>query len=417
MVSMLKQYVDEYMNVWPFSGVICVFKEGKVIFQSTTGKACHEFDIDNTIDTCFSLGSISKQFTAFSIMQLFDKGLVEIHVPANQYLPKALWIDERITLHHLMSHTSGLNQFYNFSDDFFGVHNRDTYNRQDYFNAYIKKPVRFEPGSRYEYCNAGYNVLAWIVENMSCLSFGVYLKENIFRPLGMIHSALDDGLNIIYNKAYPYQMDRDTPVRCQYYNEKFSIGAGAIVSNCEDLHLWYKCLKNHQLLSEKAYSLYLSDNLNNYCYGLNHDRIYGKDRYQHGGDHFGVMAYMQNFFADDICVIIIANLECGNHYRIGDNISRILFTQQYETPHRFEEIKLSEELAQLYEGVYLDQKIEIRCNNGNWEFVRCNGELHISIYPVGTHKFARKWEDQENPYELEVTDETVSFLGYEKKRQ
>ena len=415
MVKMLEKYIDEYLNVWPFSGVVYVYKEGEILFQSVTGKACHEFNIENTMETCFSLGSISKQFTAFSIMQLFDKSLVDIHLSANRYLPRELWIDERITLHHLMSHTSGQNQFYNFDEDFFGVHNRDTYNRKDYFNEYINKPVRFEPGSKFEYCNAGYNLLAWVVENVSALSFSEYLNRNIFIPLGMKHSVLDDGINVINNKAFPYQMDRDNIVRSQYYNEKFSVGAGAVVSSCDDLILWYKCLRNRQLLSDKAYSLYLGENLNNYCYGLNHDRIYGRDRYHHGGDHFGVMAYMQNFFEDDICVIVAANLECGNHYRIGNNISSILFTEQYEVPGKFKEIEIDKKLAHLYEGVYLDKKIEIRRNDGKWEFVRCNGELHISIYPVGTHKFARKWDDQENPYELEVTNETVKFLGYEKK--
>ena len=412
--NILRQYIDEYFNIWPFSGVICVCKAGEIIFQSATGQACREHGIDNTMETCFSLGSISKQFTAFSILQLYEKGLLDIFAPANQYLPKEYWVDTRITPHHLMSHTAGLNQFYDFDHDFFGIYNRGTYNQFDYFKKYIDQPLRFSPGEKFEYSNAGYNLLAWIVEHISGMPFEAYLKENVFLPLGMAHTALDTGTNIIKNKAYPYQMDMDTPVRCQYYNEKFSAGAGGVVSNCGDLLLWYKCLRERRLLSGETYALFFSENKNAYCYGLNHDKIYDRERYFHGGDHFGVMAYMQSFFQEDTCVIVLANLECGHHYHIGDSISRILFTGIYEKPRRLARVAISEELAQLYEGVYLDGKIELRRYGEDWAFVRCGGELRIAVYPAGTHAFARKWDDQKKPHELEPFGRSIKFFGYEK---
>ncbi|MDR0896905.1 MAG: beta-lactamase family protein [Oscillospiraceae bacterium] len=414
-IKLLRKYVNEYLDIWPFSGVISVYRNGQPVFESATGKACREFDIDNTMDTCFSLGSISKQFTAFSIMQLFDKRLMDIDKPANDYLPKELQIDPRITPHHLMSHTSGLHQFYNWEDDFFGEHNRDTYCRQDYFDTYINKPVHFTPGSQFEYNNAGYNILAWIVENISGLTFGKYLFENIFKPLGMENSALDDGLNIIPGKAFPYQFRGDMPTRCLYYNEKFSIGASAVVSNCRDLIAWYKCLKNRQLLSSSAYKLFFEEHLNGYCYGLFHDKANEKDRYYHGGDHFGVMAYIQYFFDEDVCMMVMANQECGNHYRIGDAIRNIYFENKYEPPQRIAQTALTEEEASLYEGTYLAHKIEVRRNGNHLDYLRCNGEIKISMYPAGLHQFAKKWEDQGTPSKFDVTEDgRVIFQGFEK---
>jgi CubicO group peptidase (beta-lactamase class C family) len=414
-IKHLKDYTNAYIQLWRFSGVIGVYKNGEPVFESASGKACHEFGIDNTMDTCFSLGSISKQFTAFSVMQLYDKKLIDLHEPANNYLPKELHIDHRITPHHLLSHTSGLNQFYNWEDDFFAEHNRDTYCRQDYFDKYINKPVRFTPGSQFEYNNAGYNILAWIVENMSGLAFGEYLSACIFQPLGMESSALDDGLNIIQGKAFPYQIKDDIPVRCQYYNEKFSIGAGAVVSNCRDLLTWYRCLKNRQLLSGSAYQLFFAEHLSGYCYGLNHDAVNGRDRYYHGGDHFGVMAYIQYFFDEDVCMIVMANQECGNHYRIGDAIRTIYYENKYESPQRIAETTLTEEEARLYEGTYLQHKIEIRRNGNHLDYFRCNGEMKISMYPAGLHQFARKWDDQNSPSKFDVTEDgKVIFQGFEK---
>lgn len=123
---MLAKYVEEYIASWNFSGVIYVVKEGEVLLQTASGMACYEFEIPNTIHTNFSLASITKQFTAFAIMQLWDQGRIDLHNSANTYLPPNLAIDSRISILHLLSHTSGLPQFYNFEEDFFGVYNRNT---------------------------------------------------------------------------------------------------------------------------------------------------------------------------------------------------------------------------------------------------------------------------------------------------
>lgn len=156
--------------------------------------------------------------------------------------------------------------------------------------------------------------------------------------------------------------------------------------------------------------------MNGYCYGLNHDINHEKVRYYHGGDHLGIVTYVQNFFDDDICIIILSNNDFNNQYRLGDSISDIIFTSKTDhIPERLPEITLDEELAQKYEGVYLNKKIELRRHNGAWEFVRFNRSLHISIYPVGNHQFSCKWRYQYNPYTLtECDDGTFEFFGYKK---
>ncbi len=414
-VTSIEEYLDQYIKIWPFSGVIGVIQNNNVIFQKSYGNACHEFCIKNTMDTCFTLGSISKQFTAFIVMLLYEQGKMDIYLPINNYLPEELWLDNRITAHHLLSHISGLHQFYNWEDDFFQIYDRSTFCRQDFFNKYIDKPLNFEPGTKFEYNNAGYNMLAWAVENVCNESFGEVLKSLIFEPLRMNNSVLDDGSNIIKNRAFPYQMDRDEIVRCQYYNEKFSIGAGAIVSNFYDLCKWFQCLRNRKLLSDKTYDLFFRDNLAGYCYGLNHDKVYGRKRYFHGGDHLGVMTYMQNYFEDDISIIVLSNQECGNTYHIGNAIAEILFTGETNQPERFLQVDLSESDLSKYEGVYLENKIVLQKGKDGLEFVRFNGEIHLSLYPVGKHKFAKKWYDQTNPYTLkECEDGSFEFFGYKQ---
>lgn len=409
-------YLQSYVEQWGFSGVVCIYKEGDIVLHKENGFACMEFGIKNSLETCFSLGSISKQFTAFAVMQLVDKGLIQLDESAVIYLPDNLSIDARITVHQLLSHTSGLHNFYNFDDDFFGAYNRNTYARQEYFDLFIDRALLFEPGTHYNYNNANYNLLAWIVESMSRMSFGDYLRENIFLPLGMKNTVLDTGTNIIPGKAFPYDYDSSGIVRCQYYNEKFSVGAGAVVSNSADLVRWYRCLRERKLLTESTYATFFSVNQNQYCYGLEKRVIHDRACYTHGGDHLGVMTYAGHFFEENLFICILSNAGFGNQYKMAASICDLLFTGKTSPPMTLPTVELSDEQAKKCEGVYLDRKIELRRHNGNWAFVRFNGELHIPVRPVGNHRFARIDADQYEPYALkECKDGSFEFFGYKKK--
>lgn len=412
----IESYMNKYIKIWPFSGTIGVLSKGKIVFSKSFGMACHEYSIPNNIDTCYSLGSMSKQFTAFLIMLLYEQKKLDIDNPINMYLPKELYIDNRITAHHLLSHTSGLHQFYNWEDDFFQIYDRNTFNRQEFFEKFIKRPLSFEPGSQFEYNNANYNMLAWAIENIVGMDFCDALKKYIFQPLGMENTVLDDGHNIIRNNAFPYQMDRNEIVRCQYYNEKFSVGAGAVFSNFADLCKWYYSLKNRVYLSENTYTRFFNENKNGYCYGLNKDKVYGRTRFYHGGDHLGVMTYRQDFYNEDICIVVLSNLECGNNYHIGNAITELLFTGQTEEPKKIPELKLDKSNLSKYEGVYFKDKIVLELGEEGLEFVRFNGDVHHLLYPVGKNVFAKKWYAQTTPYMLtECEDGNFEFFGYVNK--
>lgn len=411
----IQEYMDHYTSHFSFTGVISVTQKGKTLFQNAYGEANIEFSIPNTLETTYTLASVTKQFTAFAILQLYDKGLIDLDLPINHYLPEKLKVDNRITIHHLLSHTSGLKNFYTFEDDFFQIFDRSNYNRDKFFNRYFKEPLVFDPGSKFEYNNAGYNLLAWLIEEVSGERFQEYLTEHIFKPIGMHDTTIDHDQNIIKNKAYPYTRYGNDLVRCLYYNEKYSIGAGAIVSNCEDLKKWYTCLKEKKILSQKAYGRYFRTNLNNYCYGLNKDIRHEKTLFYHGGDHLGGLALVQYFFDEDVCIIILANRDTSNQYRIGNAINDIIFKGETELVVVEEEIQLDENLAKAYEGVYLDDKIELRRTNKEWHFIRHDGNQCISIYPIGNHKFAAKWFDRSSPYTLnEDSPGKFKFFGFSK---
>jgi CubicO group peptidase (beta-lactamase class C family) len=205
----IERYLQEYMELWPFSGAIRVVKQGEILFDQAFGMACLEFDVPNKTDTRFGLASISKQFTTFAVMQLYDRGQIDIDQPVNNYLPANLKLDPRITAHHLMSHTSGLYIFNGLKDDFYGGKDKHNYYKEQFLSYFLDRPLQFDPGSKFEYCNSGYHMLAFLIEVISGVSFKQYLAENIFKPLGLCNTILDDGMEMITNKAYGYCMNHE----------------------------------------------------------------------------------------------------------------------------------------------------------------------------------------------------------------
>lgn len=414
-IKKLTEYINEYAKLWDFYGVIQIIKSGNTIFENSYGYASLSFDIKNTIKTRFTIASLTKQFTAFSIMILYDRKLLDIDDAANCYLPDYMQIPDDITVHHLLSHTSGLHNNYNFDDDLFIGDDRKLYSQSEFFQSYILRQPIINPGTQYDYNNSNYNLLAWIIENVSGMGYEEFISMHIFKPLSMYNTEVDDGIKIIKNKAENFTRDYDKWVKAPYFNEKFSIGAGAIISTCEDLYKWFLSLRDKKLITKETYNRYLQENMNAYCYGLNHSNVYGTDKYWHGGDHMGIQTYIQNYFAEDLCIIILSNNESLNQYKLGDSISDILHGIDKKITEKIAEIAMNYEDMKKYCGTYLVGKIDVEEIGGKFYFTRFNGNLHIELYPVDIGKFLRRYYEQINPYNLTEGDDGVpQFFGYKK---
>jgi len=326
--------------------------------------------------------------------------LLQLDEKANLYLPSNMQISSNITVHHLLSHTSGLYNFYNFEDDFYVDEDRAPYNKRAFLIDWINKRQVHEPGTVFHYNNSNYNLLAWIIENISGQSYNDFLTANIFIPLGMSNSEYDDGQNILKQKASNYMYDYGKLVRIPYTNNLFSIGAGALVTNCDDIQRWYECLKNREILSEHAYNIYFRENINHYCYGLERINEDERIKYSHGGDSLGISAYTQYFFEQDICIMIISNTESLNQYRFGNSIATIMYGDLPKISSKPEETFVSFETLETYTGTYLPGKIHIEVKDGKLYLVRVNHNIHIELYCVGKNLFMRRYEEQQEPHNL-----------------
>lgn len=412
----LSEYVDSELDYWDFSGVIRIIRGDEILFETSRGYSNIEFGIKNNMTTRFCVASVIKQFTAFAIMLLYDRGLLLLSERADRYLPPNLQLPTDITVHQLLSHTSGLHNNYNFEDDFYVGEDRKPYDQETFFNDWIIRQPMKKPGEEFEYNNSNYTLLAWIIENLSGQSYNTFLKEHIFSRLGMDNSTYDNGQEILRGKADNYMHDYGVLVRVPYTNSLFGIGAGGLVTNCDDLQKWYECLRDRKLLSRQAYELFLTENQNHYCYGLERYAENGRVKYAHGGDFLGVCAYTQYFFDEDLCVLILSNSESLDQYRLGNALAAILHGEQPPHSHRQEEIPLTPEELQQYVGTYLPGKIQIELRDGKLYLVRVNQNIHIELYCVGKHQFKRRCEEQQQIHTLLSEGEhEPSVWGYKRR--
>ena len=197
----LAEFIGRETEYWDFWGTIRVVKGGEILWETSRGYASAEFGVRNTMSTRFTIASVTKQFTAFAVMLLYDRGLLSLDADANRYLPEDMQIPAGISVHDLLAHTSGLYNFYNFEDDFYIGEDRLPYDRKTFLSKWILKQPMNAPGESFNYNNSNYNLLAWIIEYVSKQSYAEFLYGNIFRPLGMVNTVFDDGLAIHENKA------------------------------------------------------------------------------------------------------------------------------------------------------------------------------------------------------------------------
>ena len=167
----LAAFIGRETEYWDFWGNIRIVKSGSILWETSRGYACAEFGVKNSMSTRFTIASVTKQFTAFAVMLLYDRGLLSLDADANTYLPEDMQIPSGITVHDLLAHTSGLYNFYNFEDNFYIGEDRLPYDRKVFLNKWILKQPMNAPGELFNYNNSNYNLLAWIIEYVSKQSY------------------------------------------------------------------------------------------------------------------------------------------------------------------------------------------------------------------------------------------------------
>lgn len=307
-------------------GVFMVAKNGNVVYQRAFGKANLELDVNLTTENVFQLGSMTKQFTAIAILMLEEQGKLAVNQTVSKYIPEYPSGDS-ITLHHLLTHTSGIKDFTKMKAL------RDISQKEmtpkmmvDFFK---NEPVDFKPGEKFDYNNSGYVLLGYIIELVSGETYEEFVKQYIFQKVGMNKSYYATDRQIINNRAYGYQKKENRYVNKTVINFSVPFASGSLMSTTNDMLKWQNALNQNVLLakenSQKAFRKYKLNSGEEFAYGYGWHikEISGMQDREHGGSIFGFKTMGVYIPSEDIYVIGLSNCDCNSPTQLTRDIAAL----------------------------------------------------------------------------------------------
>jgi CubicO group peptidase (beta-lactamase class C family) len=299
-----------------FNGTILVKKDNKILYERAFGLADRQWDIRNTVDAKFLIGSVSKSYTALMVLILVDEGLIDLNATINTYIPQYEGPGKnKATIHQMLTHTSGI-------PDHGAIPNltkkrvRWMYDSDQYLELVKETELKFEPGTGFQYSGIAYNLLAIICEKVTKKSFAELLKQRIFVPLNMDDSSLNNNLDINPKRAYGYEYYLLEGYKLpSYLSMDHCKGSGGILSTVEDMAKFNnECFETQTLVAKSLYKKMFTRHVKDwqyYGYGWWIDTVdvngTRKTLISHGGSTDGYKAYSTRIVEDHTDIILLEN--------------------------------------------------------------------------------------------------------------
>lgn len=244
-----------------FSGAVLVADNSQVIYRKAFGLANREWAIPNSIETKFRLASVSKQFCSLITMQLIQDGKLRLDDSITSHLPAYRQdTGERITIHHLLAHQSGIPDFTG-SFNYRNTTARLLFEKDDFIKRFCSGDLTHRPGELYNYCNAGYVILGRIIEKVTKKSYEQNIVDRITQPLGMTNTGYDNPHNVLAKRASGYTHGPFRFKISPYIEMDPAPGAaGALYSTIDDLFVWDCALTSNKLLKKNLRDLMFTPN-------------------------------------------------------------------------------------------------------------------------------------------------------------
>jgi CubicO group peptidase (beta-lactamase class C family) len=419
-------------------GVVMVSHQNQIIFSEAYGLANIPYNIPNDIETVFGIGSISKQFTAMGIVLLQLDGKLSVDDDIQKYLPEMHNFGKPITIRHLLHHTSGLRS----SPELFGLagwRDGDAITNEDAYRYLTKQThLNFETNSEFMYTNSGYILLAKIIENITKQDFKSWIKENIFEPLQMNSTFIEEDNSKIITKTASSYTEIEPGVFVNVENFDLTYGASNVYSTCSDILKWSKNFSQTSNEWQKAFTMLKtldilnSEKKNNYAFGIFVDDFLGNPRVQHTGAIAGFRSIMYVYPNDDLEIVIFSNFTTNQIFKIADQISQLFLQNKSATAisntTSSHPIQLDTNSLKKYEGMYWNDfdnySRKIYLENDTLWYLRSNNKKSPLI-PITENEFQMggindqlvlKFEKNSHKLSLISADNSIStFEKYEDK--
>ncbi len=369
---------------------VLIAKNGEVIYRNAFGLANMELDVKMQVNNVFEIGSITKQFTAVSILMLLEQGKIDLDDDITKYIEDYPTHGHHISIHHLLNHTSGIKSYTSMAS-WVPLWRKD-FTPIEMIDFFKKEPMDFAPGQEWSYNNSAYFILGYIIEKVSGEPYETYIEQHIFKPLNMKSTLYGSNKEIIKNRAYGYQKSGKY-TNAEYLSLTQPYSAGSIMSTVDDLFIWNRAIKNNLLLQPEtiqlAFTNYTLNNgdKTNYGYGWSFGSINGSPTIEHSGGIFGYVTNSIYLPEEDVFVAIYSNCDCSDPTGVSNRLASIAIGKPFPGKKDIVSITLKE--LEKWEGIYDFEDGSIRTitiENGKI-YSQKQGSTKFEIFPMKNNVF------------------------------
>ena len=419
--------VDAYMQaqarVSRFNGVVVVARDGTPIVSKGYGWANAEWEIPNTPQTKFRLGSITKQFTATAVLRLQEQKKLTVQDPICSYLTPCPDLWKPISIHHLLTHTSGIPSYTGLPDYQKTMMVPRTIEQM--VAVFRDLPLEFAPGEKFKYNNSGYFLLGVIIEKVAGKKYEDALRDEIFTPLGMNDTGYDWAEPLLPRRAAGYTRKGDTLVNAKPLDMQQPYSAGSLYSTVDDLLKWDQALYSDRVLPEAARTLMFTPFKDTYAYGWAiqppERATSGRLQIGHGGGINGFSTMITRVPEDRVTVIVLANVDNVNAGNIARDLMAMTYGLPYQTPTERTSITVSPVVLGQYVGRYQiapDFILAVTFEDGRL-MTQATGQNKLEVFAESETKFFLKVVDAQLTFgkdvEGNVTHVTLHQNGQDRK--
>ena len=407
----MDQVVQSHVASHTFMGSVLVARGNEVIFSKGYGSADLEWDVPNSPSTKFRLGSVTKQFTAASILLLEERGKLSVNDPVKKYMPDAPAAWDNITIKHLLTHTSGIPNFTSFPD--YPKLEPFTTTTAQLVARFRDKPLDFAPGEKWNYSNSGYVLLTYLLEKVTGGTYETFVRENILTPLGMKDSGVDSNAEVIHHRASGYVFQKGRFENAGFINMTVPQGAGALYSTTEDLLKWEQGLFGGKLLKPASLEKMTTPFKNNYAFGLTVTTTGGHKRIEHGGGIEGFNTDLTYYPDDKMTVVVLSNVNGNAPGEIAGKLAALARGDAVKMPNERKEITLDPKLLNRYVGAYqmANGPAMLITLENNLLFSKLGNQPSVQIFPESETLFFLKVVDAQLEFSADASQVTLHQGG------
>ncbi|WP_422055391.1 serine hydrolase [Sphingomonas sp.] len=399
-----------------FMGAVLVARDGDILFDKGYGSANLEWNIPNDGATKFRLGSVTKQFTAVAILLLQERGKLTLDAPVKTYLPDAPGIWDKVTVRHLLTHSSGIPNFTNFPD--YGTTKTLPATHASLIARFRDKPLEFAPGAKFAYSNSGYVLLSAIVEKLSGQSYAAFVAENLFKPLGMADTGYDVHAAILPRRASGYSPGPKGPVNADYIDMSIPQGAGALYSTTRDLLKWQRGLYGGTLLKPATLAAFRTPYKDGYALGVGVQSAGGVTTIEHGG---GIEGFNTSLAYDPdrkITVVVLGNLNGPGPGKLSKSLMTLARGGTVTLTSERKAATVAPDQLDQYEGVYElapTFAITMRVKDGKL-MTQATGQQELELFAESKDRFFLKVVDAQVEFTRDASGKVTGLILHQGGR-